>query len=302
MLEVGEFVVVINKTLSARSADALIVIILATVSLLCIAPLWYTICVSFSDRAAVAAGMITWRPVDVSLGAYEHLLADRSFFKAFGVSLERILLGGLLNFVLTVIMAYPLSRNAKQFRMRHIYMWFVVFTMLFSGGLIPWFITIKSYGLLNTIWALVLPGAVPVFNVILLMNFFRSVPKDLDEAAVMDGAGPWFMLVRIYLPISVPALATITLFSIVGHWNAFFDGLVLMTNAEHYPLQTYIQQLVVQVNVNSLTTEELKMIAQLSNKTLDAAKIVISMVPVLIVYPFLQRYFIHGIMLGSVKE
>jgi len=293
---------VINRTLSSRIADAAIVLVLAAVSLLCVAPLWYTISVSFSDKSVVAAGMVTWHPVEFTLTAYEKLLADNRFFHAFGVSLERVLLGGSLNFILTALMAYPLSRSTKQFRMRSVYMWFLIVTMLFSGGLIPWFITIKSYGLLNTIWALVLPTAVPVFNVILLVNFFRSIPKDLDEAALMDGAGPWYTLFRLYLPLSVPALATITLFSIVGHWNSFFDGLILMTKAENYPLQTYIQQLVVQVNISSLTTEELKMIGQLSNKTLDAAKIVISMVPILLVYPFLQKYFIHGIMLGSVKE
>lgn len=181
-------------------------------------------------------------------------------------------------------------------------MWFIVFTMLFSGGLIPWFVTIKSYGLLDTIWALVLPTAVPVFNVILLVNYFRSIPKDMDEAGMMDGAGPWYMLIKIYLPLSVPVLATITLFSIVGHWNSFFDGLILMNKQEHYPLQTYIQQLVVQINTDNMTTEELRQMAQLSNKTLNAAKIVISMLPILVVYPFLQRFFIHGIMLGSVKE
>ncbi|UVI31707.1 carbohydrate ABC transporter permease [Paenibacillus spongiae] len=293
---------VTNRSFSSRLSNAVIVAILTCISLLCIAPLWYTISVSFSDKAAVAAGLVTWRPVEFTLSAYQHLLSDKSFFRAFGISVERVLLGGLINFVLTVMMAYPLSRETKQFKVRNLYMWFIVFTMLFSGGLIPWFMTIKSYGLLNSIWALVLPGAVPVFSVILLVNFFRSIPKDLDEAAVMDGAGPWYMLLRIYLPVSLPALATITLFSIVGHWNSFFDGLILMTKSELYPLQTYIQQLIVQVNTAGMTSEEMKMVAQLSNKTLDAAKVVISMIPVLIIYPFLQKYFIHGIMLGSVKE
>jgi ABC-type glycerol-3-phosphate transport system permease component len=283
-------------------ADGMIIAILVITSLLCIFPIWYTIAVSFSDKSAVAGGMVSLWPVDFTLSSYKKILQEQAFFAAFGVSLKRVLLGGIINFVVCAMMAYPLSRTPMQFRFRNVYMWFIVFTMLFSGGLIPWFVTIKSYGLLDTIWALVLPSAVPVFNVILLVNYFRSIPKDMDEAGMMDGAGPWYMLLKIYLPLSVPVLATITLFSIVGHWNSFFDGLILMNKQEHYPLQTYIQQLVVQINTDNMTTEELRQMAQLSNKTLNAAKIVISMLPILVVYPFLQRFFIHGIMLGSVKE
>ncbi|MGN7383908.1 carbohydrate ABC transporter permease [Paenibacillus sp. SAFN-117] len=291
-----------NVTLMSRTADTIIIAILVISSLLCIFPIWYTIAVSFSDKAAVAAGMVTFWPVDFTLSSYKKILQEQAFFTAFGVLLKRVILGGIINFVVCAMMAYPLSRTPEQFRFRNVYMWFIVFTMLFSGGLIPWFVTIKSYGLLDTIWALVLPTAVPVFNVILLVNYFRSIPKDMDEAGMMDGAGPWYMLIKIYLPLSVPVLATITLFSIVGHWNSFFDGLILMNKQENYPLQTYIQQLVVQINTDNMTTEELRQMAQLSNKTLNAAKIVISMLPILVVYPFLQRFFIHGIMLGSVKE
>lgn len=291
-----------NVTPFSKAADAIIVAVLIISSLLCIFPIWYTIAVSFSDKSAVAGGMVSWLPVDFTLSSYKKILQEKAFFTAFGVSLERVFLGGIINFVICSLMAYPLSRSPQHFRFRNKYMWFIVFTMLFSGGLIPWFVTIKSYGLLDTIWALVLPTAVPVFNVILLVNFFRSIPKDMDEAGMMDGAGPWYMLLKVYLPLSVPVLATITLFSIVGHWNSFFDGLILMNKQEHYPLQTYIQQLVVQINTDNMTTEELRQMAQLSNKTLNAAKIVISMLPILIVYPFLQRFFIHGIMLGSVKE
>lgn len=291
-----------NVTLLSRTADAVIIAILVVSSLLCIFPIWYTIAVSFSDKSAVAGGMVSWLPVDFTLSSYKKILQEQAFFTAFGVSLERVVLGGAINFAICALMAYPLSRSPRQFRFRNAYMWFIVFTMLFGGGLIPWFVTIKSYGLLDTIWALVLPTAVPVFNVILLVNFFRSIPKDMDEAGMMDGAGPWYMLLKVYLPLSVPVLATITLFSIVGHWNSFFDGLILMNKQEHYPLQTYIQQLVVQINTDNMTAEELRQAAQLSNKTLNAAKIVISMLPILVVYPFLQRFFIHGIMLGSVKE
>jgi putative aldouronate transport system permease protein len=201
------------------------------------------------------------------------------------------------------MMAYPLSKEKRAFKSRNVYMWIVVFTMLFSGGLIPWYMTIQKLGLLNSIWALVLPGAVPVFNVILLMNFFRGVPKELEEAAFMDGAGPWYIMLNIFVPISKPSIATVTLFNIVGNWNAFFDGLVLMNKAKNYPLQTYIQQLVLNNEILSVVDfQRLQEMMQVSNRTYNAAKIFVSMVPLLLIYPFLQKYFVTGITLGSLKE
>ena len=143
----------------------------------------------------------------------------------------------------------------------------------------------------------------PVFNVILLMNFFRNTPKELEEAAVVDGAGPWQVLWSIFLPVSLPALATVTLFSVVWHWNMFFDGLILINSSANYPLQTYIQTLIVEISTTNLKSlEEIKKMSVISNLTLNASKIVVSMIPILVIYPFLQRYFINGIVLGAVKE
>lgn len=291
------------QTWTAKVGYGSLFVILGAISLLCLAPIWYTVAVSFSEKSAAAANAVSLWPVGFNWSSYEMLLSDQKFFTAFGVTLKRVALGGALHFLMTVLMAYPLSREPGKFRSRNVYMWIVIFTMLFNAGLIPWYIVIQKLNMLDTIWALVLPGAVPVFNVILLMNFFRGIPKDLEEAAAMDGAGHLYMLGKIFIPISLPALATVTLFSIVGHWNSFFDGLILMNHASNYPLQTYIQQLVVQINnMSRMSPEEIKQIMQISSKTLNAAKIVISMIPILVVYPFLQRFFIHGIVLGSVKE
>ncbi|TLS48404.1 carbohydrate ABC transporter permease [Paenibacillus antri] len=291
-----------DKTFAARAWDATLVALMAVVSFLSLAPIIHTVAISFSNMAAAAGGFVTFWPVGFNLESYRKIIVDPHFGNAFLVSVQRVLLGGAINFVLTVLMAYPLSRSPKEFRTRHYYMWFLLFTMLFSGGMIPLYLVVKYLGMFNTLWALVLPGAVPVFNVVLLMNFFRNLPKELSEAGTIDGAGPWFMLLRVFLPLSLPALATVTLFSLVGHWNSFFDGLIFMRSVESYPLQTYIQQLVVQLSPEYLDSTNVELLDKLSDKTLNAAKIMVSMIPILIVYPFLQRYFIHGIMLGSVKE
>nr|WP_275983908.1 carbohydrate ABC transporter permease [Paenibacillus hamazuiensis] len=272
------------------------------IALTSVLPILNTVSISLSDTAAAAGGFVNFWPVGFNLESYAQIVQEPHFLNAFGVSVKRVLVGGALNFILTILMAYPLSRTGAEFRYRNAYMWFMLFTMLFSGGVIPHYILVKSLGLFNSIWALVLPGAVPVFNVILMMNFFRSIPKELSEAGYMDGAGPWYMLFKVFVPLSTPALATVTLFSIVGHWNAFFDGLIYMRSSEFYPLQTYIQQLAVPMDLQTADSTQIGLLEKMSNKTLNAAKIVVSMVPILVIYPFLQKYFIHGIMLGSVKE
>ncbi|MDD9271895.1 carbohydrate ABC transporter permease [Paenibacillus sp. GCM10023248] len=291
-----------NRTLAARTTEIVLVILMLIISAISLAPVLHNFSVSFSDNAAAQGGFVKFWPVGFNVESYRRIMEEPHFLHSFFVSIKRVLLGGTINFVLTVLMAYPLSRSSKEFPLRNMYMWFMLFTMLFSGGIIPLYLTVKSLGMFNSIWALVLPGAVPVFNVILLMNFFRNLPKELSDAGYMDGAGPWYMMVKVFLPLSLPAMATVTLFSVVGHWNSFFDGLIFMRSAENYPLQTYIQQLVINLNIVELDSTQAELLMKVSNKTLNAAKIVVSMVPILIVYPFLQKYFIHGIMLGSVKE
>jgi putative aldouronate transport system permease protein len=293
---------VMDRTLGSRALDAAVAAFLIGAALLCALPLWYTLCLSLSDKAAATAGLVSFWPIGFNTAAYKAIVADGKFLKAFLTSLERVALGTAVTYVVVILMAYPLSKSAREFRPRNFFMWVLVFTMLFNGGLIPWYQTMKSLGLINSIWGLVLGNSVPMFSVILVMNFFRNLPKELEEAAVVDGAGPWFILFKVVVPLSVPVLATIALFSIVYHWNEFFNGLVLTTKADRYPLQTYIQQMVVNLNVGVMTEDQYKRMNELSNQTLNAAKIFIAMIPVLCVYPFLQRYFISGITLGSVKE
>jgi len=289
------------KTRENKIFGAAVAALLGIAGLLCLLPLLHVLALSFSSKNAAVAGRVTFLPVDFSLASYEYLLQDTRFFTAFFVSVKRVVLGVSLNLAFTIFMAYPLSLEEREFPARNYYMWFVIFTMLFGASLVPWYFIIKSTHLLDTIWALVLPGAVPVYNVILLMNFFRNQPKAIKESAMIDGVNAWQMMFKICVPLAKPALATVTLFSIVGHWNNFFDGLLLINTPGKVPLQTYIQSLVVKtVEISSLSSEEL--IQQMSQRTFNSAKIVISTVPILIIYPFMQKYFATGITLGSVKE
>lgn len=275
------------------------VVILLTLS--CLLPLINMVAISFSGSNAVSANKVGLLPVDFNTSAYKKLLGDAQFWKSFLISVERVVLGTFINMVFTISMAYPLSKSRNRFRAREIYMKIVIFAMLFSGGIIPLFMVVSKLHLTNTIWSLVLLGAVPVFNVILLINFFKGVPDSLDEAARIDGAGPLTVLLKIYLPVSLPALATVALFAIVNHWNDYFSGLIYMSKAEMYPLQTYIQQLT--VDLTQITdANQLKQLASMNNRTFNAAKIVVSTIPLLIIYLFLQKYFVTGMVIGAVKE
>ena len=277
---------------------------LTLTAFICILPIINVLAISFSSSAAASANSVKLWPVDFNLESYKYALTKPQFLTSFGISVQRVILGLFINLTCTVLAAYPLSKDKKELTGRNIYAWFFFITMIFNGGLVPWFITIKQLGLIDTIWALVLPGAVPVFNVIILMNFFKQLPKEINESAVMDGAGHFTVLFRIFIPLSMPSLATITLFTIVGHWNDWFSGLILMTSPEKYPLQTYLQSIVVVRDTTTLATaskETLEMLSTVSDRTLKSAQIFIAAFPVLVIYPFMQKYFMKGLILGSVK-
>lgn len=281
--------------------DTVVWLIVILMTLCCLLPLLNTLAISFSNNSAVNANQVGILPVGFTLSSYKKLLEDNQFWRSAWISVLRVVLGTGLNMLMMILLAYPLSRSKNRFASRDIYMKLIIFVMLFNGGLIPGYIIVSKLHLLNTIWALVLPGAVPVFNVILLMNFMKGLPEALEEAAVIDGASEWTILTRVVLPISKPGLATMALFCIVGHWNDYFQGLIYMRTPSKYPLQTYIQQLT--IDVSQITDpQQLIYFMTISTRTLNAAKIVVATVPLLVIYPFLQRYFVTGIVIGAVKE
>ncbi|WJH32651.1 carbohydrate ABC transporter permease [Paenibacillus sp. CC-CFT747] len=274
---------------------------LVSLSIICILPLVHILALSFSNSNAAGAGLVKLLPVDFTTSSYAFILSKPAFLTSVGVTLERVLLGTVINMLITLLVAYPLSKETNAFQFRTAYVWFFVFTILFSGGLIPWYMTIKWVGIMDTIWALVLPSAVPVFHIILLLNFFRGLPKEMEESASIDGASHWSVLWRIYAPLSLPALATIGLFTVVGHWNSWFDGLILMKSHDNYPLSTYLQTIMFGIDMTKVTSESMNDLSGVSDRTAKAAQIFLGALPILLVYPFLQRYFVKGIVLGSVK-
>ena len=298
----GAFIPMLNHTSTGRKIflplNYILLMLLAT---LCIFPMLHVLALSLSSSTAVVAGQVKLWPVGFNLMSYKFALDKPEFTNAFLVSLQRITLGVPINLFMTLFIAYPLSKEKKAFRARGFFAWFFLITILFSGGLIPSYMVISRVGLIDKIWALVIPGAVPVFNVILLLNFFRGLPKELEEAAYIDGAGHIKTLMKIYLPLSKPALATIALFIIVGHWNSWFDGLIYMNSPQNYPLQSYLQTTVINIDTRMMTERDVELLKMINDRTSKAAEIFIAMIPILLIYPFLQRYFTTGIVLGSVK-
>lgn len=281
------------------------IVILLTLS--CLIPMVNVLSISLSSSTAVAGNRVGLWPVELTLAAYERIMNDGQFWRSFGISVFRVFASLVLNLVIIVTMSYPLSKSKKVFRSRKFFMGLIIFAMLFNGGMIPTYLVIRNLGLINSIWSLILPGAVPIGSIILVMNFFRGVPKSLEESAWLDGANPWQILTRIYIPISLPSLATVSLFSIVGSWNDFMSGLIYMTKPQNYPLMTYIQSLTVNIaetiqNASGMSSEQLQSLLAVSEQNLNAAKIVVAIVPLLIIYPFLQKYFVQGIVVGAVKE
>jgi putative aldouronate transport system permease protein len=271
--------------------------VLALFSLLALAPFVHIVAQSLSSQQAVISGMVSFWPVGWNIDAYKNVFKDIAFRNAFVVSVNRTVVGTVLSVGLTCLLAYPLSRPYIMGRRWIQFM--IVFTMLFSGGLIPTYLIVKGVGLINTFWALVIPGAVSAFNVIIMRSFFQTVPMELEESARMDGCSNTGILFRIILPLSMPAVATIALFHGVGHWNAFFDAVLYLNGRELHPLQMYLRDLILSSETNLETRALEKDSAAI--ESLKAAALIVSTLPIVMVYPFLQRYFVKGILIGSVK-
>ncbi len=270
----------------------------------CVLPFVHLLAVSFSKGTAVAAGKVGFIPIGFNTSAYEFALTGGKFLHAMLISFERVILGVAINLVLMIITAYPLSKTKKQVAGRNIYMTFFMITMLIGGGMIPTYLVVTSLGLKDTIWALILPGALPISNMIVLMNFMRELPEEMEEAAAIDGASPVQILIKVLLPVLKPALATVGLFCIVAHWNDWFSGMIYMSSPENYPLQTYLQSLLQNFEqmMNQGRGGDMRdLMAQLSERTGRAAQLFLGSIPVMIIYPFLQKYFTKGLVLGSVK-
>jgi len=277
-------------------------ILLSGLSILCLLPLINILALSFSSSGPAIANEVKFWPVDFTFSSYNFIMHKSEFLTAMIVTLKRVSIGTAISLALTLLSAYALSKEEHAFRGRTIYAWTFMLTILFNGGLIPWYLAINQTGLLDTIWALVIPSGVQVFNVILLLNFFRGLPKELEESAFIDGAGHLTTLIRIFIPVSAPAMATITLFTIVYHWNAWFDGLLLMNSPAHYPLQSYLQTVTTVRDLTLISAQSIDDLKDVSDRTSKSAQLFLGALPILCVYPFLQRYFIKGIVLGSVKE
>ena len=277
------------------------VIFLLLVASICLFPFINIIAISFSTKSAAAAGEVFLWPKEFNIKSYQYVFRNMQFWQSVLISLKRVVLGIGVNMLLIVLTAYPLSKTKNEFRTRWMFVWFLFIPMIFNGGLIPTYMIVRETGLIDSIWALVLPNALPIFNAILMLNFFKTLPKELDDSAFIDGAGHWRILFQIYIPLTKAALATLTLFSFVEHWNSWFDGMIYMNKQELYPLQTYIRNITKIRDLSTMSQQEIMDYFYISDRTMQTAQIVISSVPVLMVYPFLQKYFVKGIVLGSVK-
>ncbi len=284
-----------------RLTDFTIILVLILLGLICLLPFWYEICVSFSSSKAVKAKEVFLMPVDLSLQAYQYVINRIPFWDSLLVTVKRVGLCLPISLFMMITAAYPLSKGKDKFSCRTPYVWFYFITMLFNGGMIPSYLLIVQLGLLDSIWALVLPASVNIFNLLLLLSFFRNIPTALEEAARLDGAGHWSILWRIYVPMSLPVLATVTLFTLVANWNSWFDGMIFM-KSNHYPLQTYLRTIIFSYDFGNLSVSEQKKLAEMSSESVKAAQMVIGAIPILAIYPFLQKYFVTGITLGGVKE
>lgn len=292
----------IRESVGDRAFLALVYVFLVCVLAVVIYPLIFILSSSFSSAQAVVSGKVWLWPVDFSLMGYKVIFSHPAILTGYVNSFLYTVLGVTINVVMTVAIAYPLSKST--FVGRNLIMMILVFTILFSGGLIPTYLTVKAVGILDTIWAMVLPGAVAVFQVIIARTFFQTtIPKELGEAAELDGCSDIGFLWRVVLPLSKAILAVLILFYAVGIWNAYFDALIYLKSPELYPLQIILRNILIlnTIDASSLVDANQMAARQGLRDLLKFSLIVVATVPILCIYPFVQKYFVQGIMIGSIK-
>lgn len=275
---------------------------LTLISLSFIIPFLVVLATSFvSENELIARGNFILIPKDLDFTAYNLLLSKGSLiYNAYGITFLRVLIGTLLNLAFTAMMAYGLARRDLPGRNGLITLVFI--TMLIGGGLVPNYLLMKSIHLLNTFWVMIIPGLISSWNLIIMRNFFMQIPVELEESAIIDGASPLGVLVRIVFPLSLPTFATIGLFYAVGHWNAWFDAAIYINNTQMHPLQLILRQVVLSMTSEEInTTMTAGMMERPTAQSLKAAAIIATTVPILFVYPFLQKYFVKGVLTGSIK-
>lgn len=292
-----------KKSKGRKVFQAINFVIIVFLTLSCIIPILNILAYSFSSSQAIIENRVSIWPVDFTLKAYKFVLSNSRFWASLLVTLKRVVLGVAFNLVMIILVAYPLSKSELKFPARKYYVAFMLCVMLFSGGMMPTYFIVSRTKLIDTIWSLVLPGAVPIFSCIVLMNFFRGVPEELEESAVLDGANPFQILTRIYLPVSKPSIATVTLFSLINHWNSWFDGLIYSNHTQNYPMQSYLQTVVVSTtqSLENMDVDTMLDLLNVNETNMQSAQIFISIIPLMLIYPFLQRFFTTGLTVGSVK-
>ena len=271
------------------------------IGILCVIPVIHVLAVSFSGKDAVFSNRVVFWPVDFCTDNYRIIMNDAQFFQSYLITFVRDRVGWAVALFVTTLASYPMSLRQNMFPARPFFVVYFMITMLFNGGMIPTYLVIKSMGLLDTLWVLVLPCAVSTYNIILMMNFMKTLPEALSESAFIDGAGHFRTMFSIILPLCLPSLATISLFIVLQHWNAWFDGMIYINNMKLKPLQTYLRSvLIVDSGVENISLED-----AMENVTADGAngaKIFCAILPIMCLYPFLQKHFAKGIVRGSVKE
>ncbi len=283
------------RSLEDKIFNTFVYSILAVCGLAAIFPLMYVVSVSITPFGEVLrnGGFILF-PREITFSAYLKLLTESNIPQAFQVTVFITIVGTAVNLVLTGLMAYPLSR--KNLPGRQIFLLMIVFTLLFNGGLIPTYLTVKEVGLLDTVWAMILPNAVWSFNVLIMKSFFEGLPEELFESARMDGAKEFRILLQIVAPLSVPVILTVGLFYLVGHWNEFFQAIFYVTDRTLFPLQVVVREILMQSQQPLENAENM-----MPTQTMQMASVMIASLPVIVVYPFIQKHFTKGMLLGSIK-